>query len=247
MSTETEAAADLRVKFNRNLHQDGREQSEVEMIEDEDQISDHGLQQTDKQKQQKLQAERRNWFRVLKLSLGVFFFLFLAGLMTHYLLLSLENNKINDYNHLLTELTVINKTLIDETNQLKNKIEGQRCPELWMRFRSSCYYKSIERKTWTDSRSFCLYEGADLLVINSREEQEFVFKLTPNKESWIGLSVYSSYPYGWRWVNGSPLTETFWDETLSRPSSNNYAVVLSDEGKVTQQYNTYIRNWICEK
>ncbi|RVE67083.1 hypothetical protein OJAV_G00113670 [Oryzias javanicus] len=135
-----------------------------------------------------------------------------------------------------------------EVKEQKLISEGQRCPDLWMRFRSSCYYKSIEQKSWTDSRRFCQDKGADLLVINSREEQEFVLKLTPNKESWIGLSAEgSSYPYEWRWVDGSPLTQTFWDETLSKPSTNNYAVVLSDERKLTQLHNTYIRNWICEK
>ncbi|XP_023816047.1 asialoglycoprotein receptor 2-like isoform X2 [Oryzias latipes] len=215
MSTQTEAAADWRVKFSRNLHPDGREQSEVEMLDDEEQHSDHGLQQTD-------------------------------------ILVSLENNRLKtSNNHLQTELSGINKTLWDEIKQLKNKIEGKRCPEGWMRFGSSCYYKSTKNRTWIDSRSFCQFAGSDLVVVNSKEEQEFVSKLNQNAESWIGLSIeWSSQKqkYEWKWVDGSPLTETFRDERISKdPNYNYHAVSLNTEGKWTQLHYTTIKNWICEK
>ncbi|RVE67081.1 hypothetical protein OJAV_G00113650 [Oryzias javanicus] len=165
-------------------------------------------------------------------------------LSSSYMVFSISNQQKDVKNKFEVNISNLQKYLEEQIN----KFEGQMCPELWMRFRSSCYYKSIEKKNWTDSRSFCQDEGADLLVINSREEQEFVFKLTPNKESWIGLSAEGSSPNDeWRWVDGSPLTQTFWDETLSRTPSYNHAVVLSDEGKWTQQYNTYNKNWICEK
>ncbi|XP_023815528.1 CD209 antigen-like protein E isoform X2 [Oryzias latipes] len=259
MSTQTEAAADWRVKFSRNLHPDGSEQSEVEMLDDEEQHSDHGLQQTGNQKQKNLQAERRNCFRVFKFSLGVFCFLILAGLMTRHLLVSLEKNRLKtsknqlkiSNNHLQTELSGINKTLWDEIKQLKNQIEEKRCPEGWKRFGNSCYYKSTEQKTWTDSRSFCQFVGSDLVVVNSKEEQEFVSTLNQNSESWIGLFAEGSpqkQKSEWKWVDGSPLTETFWDETISKdPYYNYYAVFLSADGKWTEKNKTYNKNWICEK
>uniref|UniRef100_A0A3B3HF15 C-type lectin domain-containing protein n=1 Tax=Oryzias latipes TaxID=8090 RepID=A0A3B3HF15_ORYLA len=43
--------------------------------------------------------------------------------------------------------------------------DGQWCPEGWRRFGSSCYYKSTEQKTWTDSRSFCQKNGSDLVLL----------------------------------------------------------------------------------
>ncbi|XP_024154052.2 CD209 antigen-like protein C [Oryzias melastigma] len=143
----------------------------------------------------------------------------------------------------------INNTLLYELKQLKNKIERKLCPDLWVRFRTSCYYKSIEKKTWTDSRRFCQDKEADLLVINSKEEQEFVSKMNPNKDFWIGLYAEgSSYKSEWKWVDGSPLTETFWEENFPKDPNYSYnAVCLSDEGKWTQHYQTSNRNWICEK
>ncbi|XP_023815487.1 CD209 antigen-like protein A [Oryzias latipes] len=149
-------------------------------------------------------------------------------------------------------LSGINKTLWDEIKQLKNQTEvyeGNRCPEGWKRFGSSCYYKSTEKKYWMDSRSFCQDEGSDLVVVNSKEEQEFVSALNQKAESWIGLINLWSLPKPeWKWVDGSPLTETFWDERISKdPDGYSDAVSLSADGKWTRQYVVNNKNWICEK
>ncbi|XP_023815500.1 asialoglycoprotein receptor 1 isoform X2 [Oryzias latipes] len=164
-------------------------------------------------------------------------------------LVSLENNRLKTRNnHLQTELSGINKTLLDEIKQLKNQIEvfkGNRCPEGWKRIGCNCYYKSTEEKDWHDSRDFCKDEGSDLVVVNSKEEQEFVSALNQKAESWIGLfAEESSDNYEWKWVDGSPLTETFWDEKSSKDAKSNNAVFLSADGKWKQQNRGNNKNWI---
>ncbi|XP_030268042.1 C-type lectin domain family 4 member C-like [Sparus aurata] len=44
----------------------------------------------------------------------------------------------------------------------------------WTRFRCSCYYKFTEKKNWTDSRTNCQSNGADLVTITTKEEHDFV-------------------------------------------------------------------------
>ncbi|XP_035263213.1 C-type lectin domain family 6 member A-like [Anguilla anguilla] len=82
------------------------------------------------------------------------------------------------------------------------------CPQGWAQFSSKCYYFSNEAKTWTDSYSDCVKRGADLVIIESEEEQRFINKQIKNL-TWIGLS-YSAVRGYWLWVNGTPLQKGFW-------------------------------------
>ncbi|KAJ8362370.1 hypothetical protein AAFF_G00378150 [Aldrovandia affinis] len=86
------------------------------------------------------------------------------------------------------------------------------CPEGWEQRNSTCYYFSTEEKSWQDSRSDCLKQGADLVIIESEEEQDFISKHTRgNYAYWIGLSD-SETEGTWLWVDGTPLQEdkAFW-------------------------------------
>ncbi|CAG03741.1 unnamed protein product [Tetraodon nigroviridis] len=51
--------------------------------------------------------------------------------------------------------------------------EAKRCPQDWLMFASSCYYFSPQnqRRSWDASRKYCLQNAADLVIINSTQEQ----------------------------------------------------------------------------
>ncbi|XP_038837742.1 CD209 antigen-like protein D [Salvelinus namaycush] len=80
----------------------------------------------------------------------------------------------------------------------------QTCPEGWqIKLESSWYFLSNVKKPWKESREDCLKRGADLVIVNSDMEQEFLYGL--NKRAWIGLT--DSVTEGtWTWVDGTPLT-----------------------------------------
>ncbi|KAJ8361792.1 hypothetical protein AAFF_G00420490 [Aldrovandia affinis] len=85
------------------------------------------------------------------------------------------------------------------------------CPEGWEQRNSTCYYFSTGRKSWDDSRSACLKQGADLMIIESKEEQDFIYNHTGTSVYWIGLSDSETEGI-WLWVDGTPLQKdkAFW-------------------------------------
>uniref|UniRef100_A0AAZ1XS15 C-type lectin domain-containing protein n=1 Tax=Oreochromis aureus TaxID=47969 RepID=A0AAZ1XS15_OREAU len=138
--------------------------------------------------------------------------------------------------------------LQEEVKKLKEKIEGKWCPDRWRRFGCSCYFKSTERKTWSDSRRDCQDKGADLVMINSKEEQKFVNELNMRGYSWIGLRAkQTSGGYKWEWVDGSALTETFWANGLQDPISDDNAVYCNYDWKCSQYTSSFLMTFICEK
>ncbi|XP_019205916.1 CD209 antigen-like protein D [Oreochromis niloticus] len=204
MAAKVQVAKDFRVIYSRRIHSDGRgrEHSEVEMLDDEDQHPDVELQDAEGSTQKKLAAVKRSFFSTLKVKLAVLYLLFLAGITTRYILVTLEKEQLqNKYNKLSNNYSFFQAQLVEK------------CPEGWMGFGSSCYFKSTERKHWHDSRTDCQDKGADLVIINSKEEQKFVSELSMRGESWIGLhaiqlTISGSWKWKWEWVNGALLTET---------------------------------------
>ncbi|XP_039677191.1 CD209 antigen-like protein A [Perca fluviatilis] len=146
-------------------------------------------------------------------------------------------------------LSVNHSHLQDEIKQLKNRTKDKSCPDGWTTFGSHCYFKSKEKKTWDGSRAICQQREADLVVINNKEEQKFVTELSKDGESWIGLLYESSQSgYKWDWVDGSPLTETFWAAGLPHYDGYRYAAKCCDQQEKWTQRRYYDnKNWICEK
>ncbi|XP_029605392.1 C-type lectin domain family 17, member A-like isoform X1 [Salmo trutta] len=120
----------------------------------------------------------------------------------------------------------------------------QTCPEGWQKFESSWYFLSTETKTWKESRKDCMERGADLVIINSDKEQEFLFNL--NKGVWIGLT--DSVTEGTLiWVDGTPLTNprfsilNWWTNTDHRVRDDNYS---DNKAPMFSSFNLYFyRYW----
>ncbi|XP_061074158.1 CD209 antigen-like protein C isoform X1 [Conger conger] len=82
------------------------------------------------------------------------------------------------------------------------------CPQGWEQFSSKCYYFSTEGKSWMNSHRDCVRQGADLVIIESGKEQEFITKYIQDL-NWIGLSD-SETEGTWLWVDGTLLQKNYW-------------------------------------
>ncbi|XP_036809894.1 C-type lectin domain family 10 member A-like isoform X1 [Oncorhynchus mykiss] len=123
-------------------------------------------------------------------------------LQTSYNTLTKEREQLQtSYNTLTKERDQLHSDRLFLSGRLTNL--KQTCPEGWQKFESSWYFLSTETKTWNESRKDCLERGADLVIINSDKEQEFLFNL--NKGVWIGLTD-SVTEGNLIWVDGTPLT-----------------------------------------
>ncbi|XP_058240742.1 C-type lectin domain family 4 member F-like isoform X2 [Hemibagrus wyckioides] len=142
-----------------------------------------------------------------------------AKLETSYDTLTIERDQLQaSYNNLITErnhLQASCNTLTNERIQLLEKNdEFQKksnnfvslLTDGWRYFNSHIYYISTAEKNWDESRQNCRGRGADLVIINSKEEHEFIRKQLRNSDSWIGLSDRDKEGE-WKWVDGTPLTD----------------------------------------
>uniref|UniRef100_A0A668U3F4 C-type lectin domain-containing protein n=1 Tax=Oreochromis aureus TaxID=47969 RepID=A0A668U3F4_OREAU len=117
----------------------------------------------------------------------------------------------------------------------------------WSSFNHSCYLLSESFGSWDAARKDCKDRGADLVVIDSAEEQTFLSTIT-TKDAWIGLND-KEQEGTWKWVDGTPLTLTYW--ASGQPDNGgeeDCAHVIWDKQKSWNDLScSSSRQWICEK
>ncbi|XP_026111333.1 CD209 antigen-like protein E [Carassius auratus] len=159
----------------------------------------------------------------------------------------LEKRKSN----LASDVTKISAT--NESLFAQNKILHKEMEELWLEiskmdrwkcYQSSLYYVSSEMKNWRESRRDCKERGSDLIIINNKEEQDFVKTVSGGSGFWIGLTEVKST---WKWVDDSlPITE-LWASGKPSDSSGNKDCAVNLSSGFAEYSCDQKRKWICEK
>ncbi|XP_067088362.1 CD209 antigen-like protein C isoform X2 [Osmerus mordax] len=134
--------------------------------------------------------------------------------------------------------------LTRERDDLTRKLCGS--TKEWTAFGHSCYFLSTEDKMWNESRLDCRERGAELAVINTREEQEFITRIVVSSWMWIGLTDQQTEGT-WIWVDGTPLTTTYWNsgEPNDVNGGEDCAMILRVGWNDFPCGNRL--SWICEK
>ncbi|XP_060711157.1 CD209 antigen-like protein C [Hemiscyllium ocellatum] len=134
-----------------------------------------------------------------------------------------------------------------EISQLKETLSHFQCIEGWSQSKQKLYYFSRHLANWEDAQRFCKFIDADLVVINSSEEKEYL-QMKMKHTHWIGL--HDTVEEGkWRWVDETDYGSNvkFWRSGQPNGNRKENCATMSSEGKWDDWPCNSMHRSICEK
>ncbi|XP_049983409.1 CD209 antigen-like protein B isoform X1 [Alexandromys fortis] len=123
------------------------------------------------------------------------------------------------------------------------------CPWDWTFLRGNCYFVSKYQQNWSRAVKACQEVEAQLVIIQSDEEQSFLQQTSKAKgATWMGLSDLKKEG-SWLWVDDSPLSSRF-QKYWNRGEPNNIGeedcVEFAGDGWNDSKCDLQ-KFWICKK
>ncbi|XP_048150215.1 C-type lectin domain family 4 member E-like isoform X3 [Corvus hawaiiensis] len=128
------------------------------------------------------------------------------------------------------------------------------CPKGWRRFQRSCYFLSTDKMAWAESEQNCTRMGSQLVVINSKAEQDFLseqIKRNPKREN-FHIGLFAEKVGQWQWVDKTPynVTAAFWREGEPSNATDENCTVMHVPGVSPNNWNDVrsdlLHHRICE-
>ncbi|KAK9539955.1 hypothetical protein VZT92_002434 [Zoarces viviparus] len=191
-------------------------------------------------------SRKEKLYRLVVVSFGLLCILQAAANIGLRLSLYSSNARMPDFEAIIKNLT-------EEGEDLKRKLSlfDRYFQEGWVYLRPSFYYISSSEKSWQESRDDCLQRGADLMIINSKEEQEFARQF--KRLTWIGCTDRETEGV-WKWVDGTAVKTSFSYWHNGEPNSYQSKEEDCGEIKYYEDENSWNDEpcnkknfWICEK
>ncbi|XP_053157354.1 killer cell lectin-like receptor subfamily B member 1B allele C [Hemicordylus capensis] len=164
-----------------------------------------------------------SWHRITLWAGCIGIVILVAAVIAMGLLLKAETEKSRTDADVLSLLRSVlcNQTLGNASVSSACKI----CPPHWHHYRGKCYWPSTQHKSWKESRDHCSGRNSQLLVIQDKEEMEFIPEIIEDKSMyWIGLAREEIPDKKWLWISGSEFDQTLFQEP-SRTGRNNCGAI----------------------
>ncbi|KAG7328483.1 hypothetical protein KOW79_008427 [Hemibagrus wyckioides] len=140
-----------------------------------------------------------------------------------------------------------------------------KCLPNWVLMNSTCLYFAMSsmtsRRGWDGAREDCIKNGADLVVIDSKEKQEFIVESLKALRYNLPFSYYNGFWIGlkdehtegiWKWLNEITLTQSYWmDGEPNDDRSIEDCAAVYPTANPMKAWNdapcSHPLRWICEK
>ncbi|CAK6437753.1 unnamed protein product [Pipistrellus nathusii] len=134
---------------------------------------------------------------------------------------------------------------------LSNDSQDACCPVAWLEHDGSCYWFSRARSTWSGAEKSCQLQNAHLVVINSREEQNFIAQHSTPFHTWIGLVEGGG---SWKWVDGTDYRNSYKNWGAGQPNNwkgneddaDEDCAEVREDGRWNDDDCGRVQQWACE-
>ncbi|XP_068609207.1 uncharacterized protein [Brachionichthys hirsutus] len=126
------------------------------------------------------------------------------------------------------------------------------CPQGWRENDGSCYFFSVDTKSWTEANAFCLEQDSDLMSIRDVHERLWVRTQISTEIYWIGLNDRVAEDV-WEWTDGTPYLEyiAYWapgqPDNWGEGGEDCGQVVGYNDGKWNDDNCSARRKYICKQ
>ncbi|XP_056434773.1 natural killer cells antigen CD94-like [Gadus chalcogrammus] len=165
----------------------------------------------------------RRPIRAVVVLLGLLSVALLAGLVG----LAVQHKIVMDMGRDVEQLVQRLKNMTEQRDSLLRK---QDCQSGWDDFGYKCYLLSKVLGSWNKSRKNCVSHGADLVVVDSKEEMDFISRY--GGYFWLGATDEASEGL-WRWVDGTVLSVDNPSWSTGKPDGNKDKNCLRTVGKAS--------------
>lgn len=132
-----------------------------------------------------------------------------------------------------------------------NDSQNACCPIGWLEYEGSCYWFSRSGSTWPQAEKSCQVQNAHLVVINSREEQNFIAQHSNPFHTWIGLIESGG---SWKWVDGTDYGNSYKNWGVGQPNNwkghkddvDEDCAEIREDGRWNDDYCLRVQQWACE-